>query len=223
MISKRGLAAATAAGAAGVLLFSGSAFACSIGDFSAGAQARCDTSTGRPMAAITVTDKDASGTPATITVGAHLATGQPSEVFATVHIDHPTAAGVSRTVLVPWEPGAQWDVRVTAGPLYNELVPGYPTSADAPCTAATPAPSKAPVAAPVKTAAPGGTPSAAPTATAPAAAPAPSSSSPSAGKALAETGGGSGTGTLAAFAGVLIAIGGGAQFMLRRRAVAVRR
>ena len=138
MISQRGLLAAAVTGAGAALLLGGTAFACNIGDFSADAVARCDTSTGTAKAAITITDKDASGTPATLTVGPHLASGLPGQVLETIHFDHPTAAGVSQTVLVDWKPGAQWDVRVTAGRMSGQRISTLPTSADAAARASQP-------------------------------------------------------------------------------------
>lgn len=56
-----------------MLLAAGSAAACNIDDFSVGSTAQCDISVGVAKAAITITDKDASGTPADITVYLHLA------------------------------------------------------------------------------------------------------------------------------------------------------
>ncbi|MFD8007107.1 IS110 family transposase [Streptomyces mirabilis] len=81
------------AATAAVLLTSGDAYACSIGDFTA--KATCDTSTGEARAAITITDKDPSGTPADITVRIRMAVGADGETVGTGHIDHPTAAGAS--------------------------------------------------------------------------------------------------------------------------------
>ncbi|MFF4139099.1 hypothetical protein ACFY1B_48695 [Streptomyces mirabilis] len=62
------------------------AYACSIGDFTA--KATCDTSTGEARAAITITDKDPSGTPADITVRIRMAVGTDGETVGTGHIDH---------------------------------------------------------------------------------------------------------------------------------------
>ncbi len=100
VISKRAVTAAAVAATAAVLLASGDAYACSIGDFSA--KATCDTSTGEARAAITITDKDPSGTPATSPMQIRMAVGTDGETVGTGHIDHPTAAGASTTILVPW-------------------------------------------------------------------------------------------------------------------------
>ncbi|MEU3503809.1 hypothetical protein ABZ726_24660, partial [Streptomyces hundungensis] len=121
MAFKRAVTAATATAA--VLLASGSAYACSIGDFTA--KATCDTSTGKARAAITITDKDPSGTPADITVRIRMAVGTDGETVGTGHIEHPTAAGVSTTILVPWMQGYQWNVYVTAGSLKEERLTAH--------------------------------------------------------------------------------------------------
>ncbi|MCZ1003837.1 hypothetical protein O1M63_47250 [Streptomyces mirabilis] len=135
MISKRAVTAAAVAATAAVLLASGDAYACSIGDFTA--KATCDTSTGEARAAITITDKDPSGTPADITVRIRMAVGTDGETVGTGHIDHPTAAGASTTILVPWLQGYQWNVSVTAGNLVDERLTDLPISPDTPCVPAT--------------------------------------------------------------------------------------
>ncbi|TDU05115.1 LPXTG-motif cell wall-anchored protein [Streptomyces sp. 846.5] len=224
MISKRGLFAATATGAGAALLFGGAAFADNINDFSVTPVARCDTSSGVAKAAITVTDKDSSGTPAHITIGPHMASGLPGPVFAQWDFPHPTAAGVSHTFYVDWEPGAQWDVRVTAGPIRDLPITPYPTSADKPCTVPSAAPSKTPVPPnkPTGSAAPTSTHSSAAPSTAADGAPAPSASASTQGASLATTGGGSNSGVVAGLASVLIVLGGGALFTVKRRKAAAR-
>jgi hypothetical protein len=222
VISKRGLLAATATGAGAALLFSGAAFACNINDFSVNPVVTCDTSSGVAKAAITVTDTDSSGTPAHITIGPHMASGLPGQVLDQTDFPHPTAAGVSHTFYVDWLPGAQWDVRVTAGPIRDEPITPYPTSADKPCTVPSSEPSKTPVPStkPTSSATPASAPSSATPSTAAGSAPAPSASASAQGTSLAETGGGSNSGLLAGLAGALIVIGGGALFTLHRRKAA---
>lgn len=224
VISKRAVTAAAVAAATAVLLASGNAYASSIGDFTA--KATCDTSTGEARAAITVTDKDPSGTPADITVRIRMASGFDAETVGTGHIDHATAAGVSTTILVPWLQGYQWNVAVTAGTLVDERLTDLPISPDTPCVPAVSHPSGTPT--------PGPTPSASlpatVTTTSPAAAPlaststlpSTSASSPVAGTGLAETGGGSNTGLIAGSAGAVIAVGAGMLFAMRRRTAAGR-
>ncbi|MES4890435.1 LAETG motif-containing sortase-dependent surface protein [Streptomyces sp. NPDC096012] len=223
MTFKRAVTAAAAAATAAVLLASGSAYACSISDFTA--KATCDTSTGEVRAAITVTDKDPSGTPADITVRRRMAVGSDGETLGTGHIEHPTAAGVSTTVLVPWIQGYQWNIYVTAGNIHEELLTNLPISPDTPCVATSSHPSSTPT---------GPAPSASPTVTAtptsPAAAPATSTSPvpstsaslPAAGTGLAETGGGSNTTLIGGSAAVVITAGAGVLFAVRRRTAAAR-
>lgn len=223
MMSKRAVTAAAVAGTAAVLLASGSAYACSIGDFTA--KATCDTSTGEAKAAITVTDEDSSGTPADITVRIRMASGFDGETVGTGHIDHFTSGVATATVLVPWRQGYQWNVAVTAGSLVDERLTDLPISPDTPCvpdasqpsstaTATSPAPSTSP-AAPAA--------SNSPTASnSPAASTSPAPASVGAAAHLAATGGGSSTGLLAGSAAAAVAVGGGVLFMLRRRTVAGR-
>lgn len=219
MISQRRLFAATAAGAGALLLAAVPAAASSISDFSAGAVAACDTSTGVPMAAITVTDKDPSGTPADISVLLRMASGWNGPVVGTVHIAHPTAAGVTRKILVDWRPGFQWYVQVTAGDLDQQNLDVLPVSPDTACTL----PAK-PSQTPAPTATPTPTPTTAPTKAAPVSA-APSSTrsaapSPSTSPAtvLATTGGSGDSTTIAALASAFLLVGAGGLFVLRRRA-----
>ncbi|MCZ4124722.1 LPXTG cell wall anchor domain-containing protein [Streptomyces sp. H39-S7] len=217
MISQRGLFAATAAGAGALLLATGPAAACSISDFSANAVAACDTSTGVPMAAVTVTDKDPSGTPADVSVLLRMASGLHGPAVGTVHIAHPTAAGVTRKILVQWRPGYQWYVQVTAGNLAGVDFDVLPVSPDTAC--ALPAqPTTAP-ATPSRTPAPTATPtkaapvSAAPSTTRPAT-PSPSDTPTT---VLATTGG-SDSKTIAVLASAFLLVGAGGLFVLRRRA-----
>jgi LPXTG-motif cell wall-anchored protein len=227
VISKRAVTAAAVAATTALLLASGNAYACSIGDFTA--KATCDTSTGEARAAITVTDKDPSGTPADITVRIRMASGMDGETVGTGHIDHATAEGVSTTILVPWLQGYQWNVSVTASSLVDERLTDLPISPDTSCVPAASHPSGTPTT--------GQTPSASPTTTvtptSPAAAAPPASTSPApstsasapapvAGTGLAETGGGSNTSLIAGSAAALIAAGAGVLFVMRRRTAAGR-
>ncbi|MCX5384684.1 LAETG motif-containing sortase-dependent surface protein [Streptomyces sp. NBC_00083] len=220
---KPALIAAASAGI--VLLAAGSADACSIGDFTT--KATCDTSTGEARAAITITDKDPSGTPADITVRVRMASGFDGETLGTAHIAHPTAKGVSTTILVPWLQGYQWNVSVTAGPLVDERLTNLPVSPDTPCapTASHPAGTSAkpvPSASTVTTAKPTSS-AAAPVASVSPAPSAPSAAASSpAGTALAETGGGSDAPLIAGSAAVVIAAGAGVLFAMRRRTAAGR-
>jgi hypothetical protein len=214
VFSKRTVTAAAVAGTAAVLLASGSAYACSIGDFTA--KATCDTSTGEAKAAITVTDTDPSGTPADITVRIRMASGFDGETVGTGHIDHFTGGEATTTILVPWIQGYQWNVSVTAGSLTDERLTDLPISPDSACV-----PDASGPAGTATTTSPA--PSASPT-TPPAVAPM-SSTSPSstaAATGLAETGGGSSTGLITGSAAAVIVAGGGVLFALRRRTAAGR-
>ncbi|MEU9096778.1 LAETG motif-containing sortase-dependent surface protein [Streptomyces sp. NPDC048361] len=218
MTTKRAVTAAVATATAAVLMSAQSAYACTIGDFTA--KVTCDTSTGKAMSAIIVTDKDPSGTPADISVRIRLADGFDSETVGSGHIAHPTAAGVSTTILVPLMQGYQWNIHVTAGSIHDELLTNLPVSPEGPCVVASSHPSSTP-SHPTHSA----TPSAAATPTSPAAAPgtstspAPSaaSSSPAAGTGLAETGGGSNTALIGGAAALVITAGAGVLFATRRR------
>ncbi|MFB7644347.1 LAETG motif-containing sortase-dependent surface protein [Streptomyces sp. NPDC056084] len=223
MVSKRSLVCTAASAVGVVLLASGSAQACSIGDFTA--KATCDTSTGEARAAITVTDKDPSGTPADITVRIRMASGFDGETLGTGHIEHPTAAGARTTILVPWLSGYQWNVSVTAGNLTDERLTNLPISPDAPCTPAA-SPSSGASSKPVHSASPTTTAKPDSSAAAPVAAassaPSAAPSSAATGTALAETGGGSDTALIAGSAAAIIAAGAGVLSVLRRRTAAGR-
>lgn len=223
MVSKRSLVCTAASAVGVVLLASGSAQACSIGDFTA--KATCDTSTGEARAAITVTDKDPSGTPADITVRIRMASGFDGETLGTGHIEHPTAAGARTTILVPWLSGYQWNVSVTAGNLTDERLTNLPISPDAPCAPAA-SPSSGASSKPVHSASPTTTAKPDSSAAAPVAAassaPSAAPSSAATGTALAETGGGSDTALIAGSAAAVIAAGAGVLSVLRRRTAAGR-
>ncbi|MER6072064.1 LAETG motif-containing sortase-dependent surface protein [Streptomyces sp. NPDC001817] len=202
-----------AASAAVVLGLSSSASACVIGDFKA--EAKCDGAKG----VIVVTDTDASGTPATISLfrtnngGVEKQIGQ-QEVKG-------SAQGTSVTFSEKWKPNATYRVHVTASPYVDEDIAGGLTTPAATCTSEspTPAPSASPKPTPSAPAQ-----SATPTPTASASSSAPAGTvgnvpSPAAGDSnLAETGASSNTGLIAGIAGALVVVGGGAvYFGMRRR------
>jgi hypothetical protein len=215
VFSKLTVTTAAVAGTAAVLLATGSAYACSIGDFTA--KATCDTSTGEAKAAITVTDTDPSGTPADITVRIRMASGYDGVTLGTGHIDHFTGGEATTTILVPWMQGYQWNVSVTAGSLTDVRLTDLPISPDTACVpdASSPTGTTTP-----SNPAPSTTPPAAEAASS--TAPTPSQSPTAAATELAETGGGSSTGLITGSAAAVIVAGGGVVFALRRRTAAGR-
>ncbi|MEV6118173.1 LAETG motif-containing sortase-dependent surface protein [Streptomyces sp. NPDC052109] len=200
-----------------------SALACSIGDFSAAPA--CD-STGEPV--IRVTDRDASGTPAALTLKVELSMpGGERDVDAKT-IDHPTAQGVSVDLHpLDWYAGETLVVHVKAGDRVDEdlrppvVVPDdftcTPTGGSAPSASPAPTPSGQPSSRP--SGAPSVTPSPAQTGS-PAASPVASSApSPAGGGThLAETGASGATPVIAGAAAALVVLGGGVVVALRRRA-----
>ncbi|MEU5532298.1 LAETG motif-containing sortase-dependent surface protein [Streptomyces sp. NPDC020362] len=205
-----GVASASAALALGV---AGQALACNISEFSA--EATCTGDKG----SVVVTDKDASGTPAIITVFLKSAAGVETQVGKPQNIKG-TAKGATVTFSEDWKPNATYRVHVKAGHLVDEDVkPALVTPATA-CKkeeSSTPTPPATPSPKPSKpTATP--TPSASESSSAPASAPS-NAPSPAAGDSnLAETGANSNTGLIAGAAGALVVVGGGAvYFGMRRR------
>ncbi|MFC3351291.1 LAETG motif-containing sortase-dependent surface protein [Streptomyces echinoruber] len=212
-----GVGAASAALALGA---AGTAFSCTIRDFKA--EASCDGAQG----VITVTDTDASGTPAVISVflennGADVKKIGQQKVKG-------SREGTTVTFAEDWKPNATYRIHVKAANLVNEdITPNLTTPSQA-CSAgqsASPSPSDTPTpsaSAPSASApAASGSPAPAPSSSDSAEAPAPSASnapSAAAGESnLAETGS-SNTGLIAGIAAALIAVGGGAVFFgLRRR------
>ncbi|WP_055493461.1 LAETG motif-containing sortase-dependent surface protein [Streptomyces sp. TP-A0356] len=207
-----GVASASAALALGV---AGNALACNIGDFSAAAS--CDAN-GKGI--ITVTDIDASGQKATVTVYAELNGADAKKVGEQTVAG--TAQGATVTFSENWAPKTDYRVHVTVkGILDTDVKPPLTTPSTACKTSeTTPPASQAPK------------PSASPTptsSTAPSASPSVSSStapattgdnspSPAAGSSnLAETGASSSTPMIAGIAGGLVVIGGGAVFFGMRR------
>ncbi|MEU6145327.1 LAETG motif-containing sortase-dependent surface protein [Streptomyces sp. NPDC047081] len=210
-----GVAAASSALA---LSAAGSALACNINEFSA--TAKCDGSKG----VIVVTDKDGSGTPATITVflennGADAKTVGSQDVTG-------TKEGVDVTFEEDWSPNAEYRIHVTAGkdkdhPIVDkDITPNLTTpsegcSKDESTPPTTPAPSDSTTPPAEESATP--TPSASESSTAPADTSS-NAPSPAAGDSnLAETGASSNTGMIAGIAGALVVVGGGAVFFGMRR------
>jgi LPXTG-motif cell wall-anchored protein len=208
-----GVAAASSALA---LSAAGSALACNISEFSA--EAKCDGSNG----VITVTDVDASGAPAVITVflennGADAQqVGKPTEVKG-------SREGTTVTFSEDWKPNAEYRVHVKAGNLVDkDITPNLTTSSegcskDESTPPATPTPSPSESASTPAEESPTPTPSASESSTAPAGTSS-NAPSPAAGDSnLAETGASSNTGLIAGIAGALVVIGGGAVFFGMRR------
>ncbi|MFF4400626.1 LAETG motif-containing sortase-dependent surface protein [Streptomyces sp. NPDC001480] len=217
-----GVASASAALALGV---AGTALACEIGDFSA--EATCDGGKG----VIVVTDKDAAGTPAIITVflennGADVKQiGKPQNIKG-------SSAGTTVTFAEDWKPNATYRVHVKAGKKVDaDITPNLTTPSTAcqteesatPTTPATktPEPSQsASASAPAESAtpsAPASESASESTSTAPAGT-SNNEPSPAVGESnLAETGANSNTGLIAGIAAALVAVGGGAVFYGMRR------
>ncbi|MFI6880799.1 MULTISPECIES: LAETG motif-containing sortase-dependent surface protein [Streptomyces] len=203
------LAGVACAATALTLGVAGTASACNISEFSA--EASCTGEQG----VITVVDKDASGTPATVTVFLGDKQIGSQDVKG-------TREGATVTFKEDWQPNATYRVHVKAGNLVDEDITPNLTTPSKACatTTATPSPSSpAPsTSAPSESAKP--TPSA-PESTTPAA-PAPSNSASPAGGSdnLAETGASSNTGLFAGIAAALVVAGGGVVFALRKRGTA---
>ncbi|MFI5674577.1 LAETG motif-containing sortase-dependent surface protein [Streptomyces cellulosae] len=219
-----GVASASAALA---LSAAGSALACNISEFSA--EAKCDGTKG----VIVVTDKDASGTPATVTVFLENNGADAKQVGSQDIIG--SRSGETITFNEDWSPNAEYRIRVQAGKDKDHLIvdkditPNLTTPSEG-CAKDEPTPPTAPSSSPSPSEsesastpaeesdspAPTPTPSQAES-TAPAGA-ASNAPSPAAGESnLAETGANSNTGMIAGIAGALVVIGGGAVFFGMRR------
>ncbi|MFF4212626.1 LAETG motif-containing sortase-dependent surface protein [Streptomyces sp. NPDC001796] len=208
-----GVASASAALALGV---AGNALACNIRDFSA--VASCDSGKG----IITVTDKDASGKEATVSVYLEENGADAKKVGEKTVTG--TKDGAIVTFSEDWAAGAQYRVHINAngGQVNEDLSPlttpskACATSQTTPPASETPKPSDTPAPTPSSSASPSATPSQAES-TAPATA-GDNSPSPAAGSSnLAETGASSNTPMIAGIAGGLVVIGGGAVFFGMRR------
>ncbi|MBK3577284.1 LPXTG cell wall anchor domain-containing protein [Streptomyces sp. MBT65] len=207
------------ASAALTLGFAGNALACSIGEFSA--EATCDGAKG----VITVTDKDATGVEATITVflenngGDVRQVGEPQTVKG-------SATGESVSFSEDWEPNATYRVRVVAGKQVNaDIKPNLTTPSKA-CATESPSPSPTPsettpapsdsASTPAESDTP--TPSATESSSTAPATTTDNAPSPAAGSSnLAETGANSNTGMIAGIAGAFVIAGGGAVYYGMRR------
>ncbi|MEU3276676.1 LAETG motif-containing sortase-dependent surface protein [Streptomyces antibioticus] len=218
-----GVAAASAALAFGT---AGSAFACTIGDFSA--TAACDGDKG----VITVTDKDPSGVPAEVTVFLENNNADVRQVGIGQTVKG-TAKGATISFAEDWEPNAVYRVHIEAGTKSKKLVsadidPFLKTPAKACKADDSTTPSSTPSGTPTAT------PSASPSGSADTESPAPSEPSAGGGGTpapagndvqpaaqqsnLAETGASSNTGLIVGLAALLVVLGGGAVFFgLRRR------
>ncbi|MGW0942790.1 LAETG motif-containing sortase-dependent surface protein [Streptomyces sp. NPDC002623] len=194
------------------------ALACTIGDFSAAAVCGGDG-----HGVIRVTDKDASGTPATVSL--YLQLDQPinnQRLVDTKTIAHPTAQGVTVDLNpLEWHAGATFRVHVKAGDLVDDDIQPLVVVGDESCSSTSP--SAGPSA--TSSASPSISPSASASATSvPASSPSSSASPVSVpsvlggGGKLAETGASSGTAVIAGVAGAFVVVGGGIVLALRRRA-----
>lgn len=194
-----GVASAAAALAVGV---AGTAFACSISEFTPAAS--CESGHG----VITVLDKDVSHTPVDITLE------QGNTVVGTQKQVVGSDEGVTVTFKVDWAPSTTYTVKVvkSAGGTVGTKDVTTPDQACGTHTTPSTTPPTTPETTPPTTAAAATTAPSTSVAAVAATVPAPS---PSAN--LAETGGGSNTGMLVSIAGALVVAGGGTVFMLRRR------
>jgi hypothetical protein len=213
-IAVRSIGIASAAGAL-TLGVAGSAFACDISEFTPAAA--CDNGKG----AITVLNKDYSQTSVTITVSQ----GQ-TQVGVQEGLKG-SSEGVLVTFPVAWQPNTTYTVHVvkTSGGQNvgskDVTTPATACEVSTPTTPATTPAGSTPVTTPAET-----TPAADDTPSAGVAPVVADTNAPSpaagGGAKLAETGGSGSTGTIAGVAAALVAMGGGAVFMLRRRNPAAR-
>jgi LPXTG-motif cell wall-anchored protein len=209
------------ASAALVLGFSSSALACNISEFSA--EATCDGSNG----VITVTDQDATGTQATITVFLET-NGADAKQVGDAQTVKGSKAGTKVTFSEDWAPNATYRVRVKVDSgkthIDSDITPNLTTPSTAcksdesaspsPSESATPSPSES---TPAESDSP--TPSATESSSTAPASTSDNAPSPAVGESnLAETGANSNTGLIAGVAAALVAVGGGAVwFGMRRR------
>jgi LPXTG-motif cell wall-anchored protein len=201
-----GVASASAALALGV---AGNALACNIRDFSA--VASCDDN---GKGTITVTDIDATGKTATVSVYLE------SNGADAKHVDDKTVTGSKKGESVSfaedWAPNSTYRIHVTvSGILDNNISPNLTTPDKACKTSETTPPASEtpkPSATPSSAATPSESESTTPATTGD------NSPSPAAGTSnLAETGANSNTPMIAGIAGGLVVIGGGAVFFGMRR------
>jgi LPXTG-motif cell wall-anchored protein len=210
-----GVASASAALALG---FAGNALACNISEFSA--EATCDGANG----VITVTDKDASATEATITVFLEN-NGSDAKQIGEAQTVKGSAQGETVSFTENWEANATYRIHVKAGnQVDKDITPNLTTPSKA-CETESPSPtpsesSPAPsesASTPAESDTP--TPSASESSSTAPATTTDNAPSPAAGSSnLAETGANSNTGMIAGIAGALVVVGGGAvYFGMRRR------
>ncbi|MFG2939062.1 LAETG motif-containing sortase-dependent surface protein [Streptomyces sp. NPDC048282] len=216
-----GVAAASAALTLGV---SGSALACNITDFSA--EATCDGASG----SIVVTDTDASGTSATITVFLEN-NGADAKQVGEAQTVKGSKSGTKVTFSEDWKPNAEYRVHVVVDTekfqIDKDITPNLTTPSTACTTEESSSPSPSESATPSPSASesestPAESDSPSPSESESSTAPAGTSSnapSPAVGESnLAETGANSNTGLIAGIAAALVAVGGGAVwFGMRRR------
>ncbi|GGT29398.1 alpha-ketoglutarate decarboxylase [Streptomyces chromofuscus] len=209
----------TAASAALALGVAGNALACDISEFSAAAE--CDGTKG----VITVTDKDPTGTPATVKV--YLENNGADERLVGSQVVKGSREGVTITFAEDWKPLATYRIHVKAGNQVDEdIKPNLVTPATACTTEETATPTPPPS---ETTPQPSDTPTAPAESGTPAAPPSEDDSTPPADTAsnapspavgdshLAETGADSSTGLIAGIAATLLVVGGGAVFFGMRR------
>ncbi|MFG2783235.1 LAETG motif-containing sortase-dependent surface protein [Streptomyces prunicolor] len=213
-----GVASASAALALG---FAGNALACNISEFSA--TATCDGANG----VITVTDKDASATEATITVFLEN-NGSDAKQIGEAQTVKGSAKGETVSFSEDWLPNATYRIHVKASNKVDEdITPNLTTPSKACATdSPSPTPSESSPAPSDSTTPPAEsdtpTPSAKESSSTAPATTTDNAPSPAAGSSnLAETGANSNTGMIAGIAGALVVVGGGAvYFGMRRRGAA---
>ncbi|MEU9335350.1 LAETG motif-containing sortase-dependent surface protein [Streptomyces sp. NPDC048290] len=209
-----------AAGAAALALSAaGNALACDISEFSAAAI--CDGTKG----VITVTDKDPTGVPATVTV--YLENNGADEKLVGSQEVKGSREGVTITFEEDWKPNAEYRIHVKAGNQVDEdIKPNLVTPSTACKTEPSTPPPTSSEPTPPESTPPAESESPEPSPSSPEesnSAPAPAESvsnapSPAAGESnLAETGADSNTGMIAGIAGALVVVGGGAVFFGFRR------
>ncbi|MCX4905075.1 LAETG motif-containing sortase-dependent surface protein [Streptomyces sp. NBC_00878] len=192
----------------------GNALACNISEFSA--VAKCDGAKG----VISVTDKDPTGVPATVTV--YLENKGADEKLVDTQEVKGSREGVTIDFSEDWKPNAEYRIHVKAGNQVDEdIKPNLVTPSEAckssePSTPpATPSPSEEP-SSPVTPKPESPEPSESDST--PPASGGGSTPSPAGGDSnLAETGSSSNTGAIAGIAAALVAAGAGVMFALRRR------
>jgi LPXTG-motif cell wall-anchored protein len=207
-----GVASASAALTLGL---AGNALACDISEFSA--VAKCDGAKG----VISVTDKDPTGVPATVTV--YLESNGADERIVGSQKVKGSREGVTIDFEENWKPEATYRIHVKAGNQVDEdIKPNLVTPSEACKSSDTSTPPATPTPSPSDEASSPATPTDTPTPSEPeSTSPAPAGEgtpSPAGGGSnLAETGSSSNTGAIAGIAVALVAAGGAVMFALRRR------